>query len=481
MTANDAARQFGAANPSFTATYGGFVAGDDAGDLTGALICTTMATGASAPGGYPITCAGQAAENYAIGYVNGTLTVTKADQQIAFAALADRQLSASPFGVSASASSGLTVSFAASGGACTVAATSVTLTGVGTCTITAHQAGNGNYNAAAAVARSFLVTANPPARVTLALTVAGAGTVYVAPPGVSSAGGDYDFDPGAMVVLTAQPGQGRIFTGWAVDGVASGWAATLSITMGSSHAVQAQFVAVATFPDVDDARDDFGAIAALASRGTILGYLDGRYGPDDLVSRAQMAALIARATPAGPGTPTNGTLTPPGCVAQGSWDCEEWGNDFADQGDLVDSLWRNVGTLQHYGVASGYDGVNFGPNDDVTYAQTIAFITRAMIAKGYWDWQPNGPTPPEGAPTGHDRDMRTFLFYVGSIPGLPEEASWNDGATRGWFARVLWAALDSYWGSDDLLPDGEPAGGYIHCPRCRAAARQGTAWRAARV
>jgi hypothetical protein len=311
------------------------------------------------------------------------------------------------------------------------------------------------------VAHSFLVTADPPAQVTLALTVVGVGVVFVAPPGTSSDGGDFSFNPSTPVRLTAVAGEGQIFTGWAVDGVATGWAMSLTITMNGSHAVQAQFVATTTFPDVDSTRDDYPAIVALATRGTILGYLDGRFGPDDPVSRAQMAALIARATPGGPGTPTNGTLTPPGCVMPDSWDCEDWGNNFVDQDGLDGNLWRDVGTLQHYGVAGGYDGVHFGPNDPVTYAQTIAFITRAMVAKGYWQWQPAGPRPPDGVPPGHDRDVRTFLYYVGSQPALPQDAGWNDGATRGWFAEALWAALDSYWGTDDLLPDGRPAGGYV--------------------
>src|SRR5687767_10668246 len=81
---------------------------------------------------------------------------------------------------------------------------------------------------------------------------------------------------------------------------------------------QSTIMATPTFPDVSDTRDDYAAIAALAARGTIRGYLDGNFGPDDGMERAQMAALIARATPAGPGVPTNGTLTPPDCLVPGS-------------------------------------------------------------------------------------------------------------------------------------------------------------------
>ncbi|MFN8537282.1 MAG: fibronectin type III domain-containing protein [Thermomicrobiales bacterium] len=386
------------------------------------------------------------------------LTVAQASQTIAFAALADRQLSASPFTVGATATSGLTVGFAASG-ACTVAGTSVALTGLGTCTLTATQAGDANHSAAAPVARSFQVTADPPAQVNLILTVSDGSTVKLAPNTIST-GGTYPFDPGATVTLTAQPGTGQTFVRWTVDGVNRGWAPTITLTMGAAHAVDASFAGTKTFTDVGNARDDYAAIVALASRGTIAGYGNGKYGPGDKVSRAQMAALIARATPADPAAaPTNGTLAS-GCVA-GSWDCEDWGTDFVDRGGLVASLWRNVGALQHYGVASGYDGIHFGPNSDVTYAQTIAFITRAMVAKGYWRWQPSGPTPPAGVPSGHNRDVRTFLYYVGSLPDLPVGKGWNDGATRGWFARALWAALDSYWGVDGTLPDGQPAGGFV--------------------
>jgi len=66
------------------------------------------------------------------------------------AALADKAYGNADFTVGATASSGLAVSFAASGN-CTVLGTTVHLTGNGSCTITASQAGNANYTAAAAV------------------------------------------------------------------------------------------------------------------------------------------------------------------------------------------------------------------------------------------------------------------------------------------------------------------------------------------
>ncbi|MFN8513146.1 MAG: choice-of-anchor Q domain-containing protein [Chloroflexia bacterium] len=299
------------------------------------------------------------------------------------------------------------------------------------------------------------------------LTVA---TIGLAPVGRVPAGtgsGPFGYALGTVVTLAPQPASVQTFTRWFVDGVYRGWAPSLTITMDAAHTVQAEFAPTVTFPDVGPGRADYAAIIALASRGTIRGYANGDYGPDDGVQRAQMAALIARATPNGPGLPPT-TLAPPACLAGGTWDCEDWGNTFSDQSGLNGGLWRNVGTLQHYGVAFGYDGGAcaargvpspcYGPTEAVSYAQTITFITRMMKTKGYWLAQPGAPLPYSGVPAPHQEDVRTFAYYTGGVPALPGGVGWNDGATRGWFAMALWAALNSYWGMDGYLPDGRPAG-----------------------
>jgi hypothetical protein len=86
-------------------------------------------------------------------------TFLKASQAIIFNPLADQNLSAPPFGITATASSGLPVSFSSlTLGACTVSGSTVTLVAVGTCTIRAGQAGNANYFAAPNVDQGFTVT-----------------------------------------------------------------------------------------------------------------------------------------------------------------------------------------------------------------------------------------------------------------------------------------------------------------------------------
>src|SRR5205809_1088066 len=90
-----------------------------------------------------------------------TIVVDKANQTITFGTLADKTIGDAPFAVSATASSGLAVTFSVVSGPATISGSTVTLTGAtGTVTVRASQAGNGTYNAAADVDRSFAVNAN---------------------------------------------------------------------------------------------------------------------------------------------------------------------------------------------------------------------------------------------------------------------------------------------------------------------------------
>jgi len=67
--------------------------------------------------------------------------------------------SAPPFGLSATASSGLPVTYVITSGPATVAGSVLTVTGSGIITVTASQAGNVNYSAAAPVSRTFSASA----------------------------------------------------------------------------------------------------------------------------------------------------------------------------------------------------------------------------------------------------------------------------------------------------------------------------------
>jgi LmbE family N-acetylglucosaminyl deacetylase len=100
--------------------------------------------------------AGDASYNAATS-ISQSLTIAKAGQTIAFGALTDRTLLNPNFTLAATASSGLAVSYSASG-TCTVAGATVDIAGAGSCTITASQAGDANYNAATPVSHTFKVS-----------------------------------------------------------------------------------------------------------------------------------------------------------------------------------------------------------------------------------------------------------------------------------------------------------------------------------
>src|SRR2546423_11674945 len=75
ITADDQAKDYGAALPTFTYSASGFVNGDTKASLTTQPTCTTAATASSPAGTYAINCTGAVDPNYTISYVHGTLTV----------------------------------------------------------------------------------------------------------------------------------------------------------------------------------------------------------------------------------------------------------------------------------------------------------------------------------------------------------------------------------------------------------------------
>ena len=134
------------------------------------------ATATTSPGGLPVTItySGSAtapvnAGSYAVvatvnhanytGSASGTLTIAQPSQTITFGALAAKTFGDAAFSLNATASSGLPVSYTSGNpSVATLAGNTVTIVGAGSAVITASQAGNSNYIAAANVTRTLTVT-----------------------------------------------------------------------------------------------------------------------------------------------------------------------------------------------------------------------------------------------------------------------------------------------------------------------------------
>ena len=276
----------------------------------------------------------------------------------------------------------------------------------------------------------------------LTLATDGPGSVERDTPG--SGDGPYEYPAGTVVALTPRPTNGALFLGWDVDGVARGAAAVLTITVDRAHSVTARFVAMPTFADLADASAAARiATAELAARGIVQGCdpAASSFCPTDDALRAQMAALIVRAMGWG-----GGNVPAP----------------FSDRGGVDDELWADIGILASHDVARGYGDGTFGTLGPILNAQAISFVTRAMVAAGRWQEQPDDATiyPDVPASSGHRQDLVTYVHYAGPVRGIPtatsDFSSWDQPASRAWFAFVLWRALDS-----DLGTDWQGSTGYV--------------------
>jgi len=146
VTANNATKVYGAANPSLSVIYSGFLNGDALTVLTTAPTVATTATTTSSAGTYPITASGAVAANYNFNYVAGILTVTPATRVFAFGTIATHTYGDTDFSPGATVNTGETISYTTSDPTvATIVNGLVHIVGAGTVTITATVASNPNY------------------------------------------------------------------------------------------------------------------------------------------------------------------------------------------------------------------------------------------------------------------------------------------------------------------------------------------------
>ncbi|NLR59164.1 hypothetical protein HGH93_13700, partial [Chitinophaga polysaccharea] len=170
-------RLYGQNNPTLTYSVTGLVNNEDQSVITGTVTLNTTAVLNSSPGDYPITVSGTyAATNYNISTTDNLLTINIAPQTINFPGIPDKTYGDQPFTASATSDAGLSVSYAVVSGPATVSGNTITITGNGTVTIAANQAGNGNYSGASQVTQSFLVK-----KATLTITANNKSKAYLQP------------------------------------------------------------------------------------------------------------------------------------------------------------------------------------------------------------------------------------------------------------------------------------------------------------
>ena len=115
------------------------------------------------------------------------------------------------------------------------------------------------------------------------------------------------------------------------------------------------------FSDVSFDRWSCKYIKRLEELDITSGYGDGRFGPEDAVTREQMAVFITRALAAVPPDGYCGTADPFTDVSYDRWSC------------------KYVKKFAELGITAGYGDGRFGPGDYVTRAQMGVFLSRAFL------------------------------------------------------------------------------------------------------
>jgi sugar lactone lactonase YvrE len=168
---------------------------------TGGIASLTLST--LATGTHSFTAHYSGDTNYLLSTSSAqTVTVSLVTQTITFPAIPNHTYGDAPFTLSATASSGLAVSYIVTSGPATVSGNTVTLTGVGTVAIQATQAGNATYAVATPATRTFTVAAPPPtlANISPATALVGASATTVTLTGTNFTASDTVQLNGAAVV-----------------------------------------------------------------------------------------------------------------------------------------------------------------------------------------------------------------------------------------------------------------------------------------
>jgi hypothetical protein len=184
-----------------------------------------------------------------------------------------------------------------------------------------------------------------------------------------------------------------------------------STTLTTSTTTTVTTVPTATFGDVSSDHVYYLEISDLAARGTVSGFADGSFQPDDWVTRQQFAKMVVLAA----GYPVSESNVCTFTDVQKSGSGSLYPDNF-------------VAVCATRGITQGKTAAHFAPHDYVTRAQLITMVARAA----------NLPEPP----LGYSVPFQDFsaahypwarkAYHAGLLDGLEEFQPGHRGAYDFW-------------------------------------------------
>lgn len=153
----------------------------------------------------------------------------------------------------------------------------------------------------------------------------------------------------------------------------------------------------ANFSDV--AADSWygSAVGWAAANGIVSGFGNGRFAPDDPVTREQLATILWRTA----GSPAAGNST------------------FADGADIGQFARQGVAWVQEQGIVGGKSGNLFAPQGSATRAELAVMLHR---------WLGNGTPPQPEAPGGQPKTLVAYFSCTGATQAIAETLAQHVGA-----------------------------------------------------
>ena len=250
------------------------------------------------------------------------------------------------------------------------------------------------------------------------------------------------FDGPAVQSQTPWKGYSRMSNSWKkyLVGITSGAMLLASVAAGSAASASSPTQGAAPFTDVTTTSTPYAqAINFLAAAGVVNGVGGGLYDPNAPVTRAEMAKLVVDMLGDANFASALSYTTP----------------SFTDASSIPSWAIGDVNLAASLGIIDGFPNGSFEPNADVTLAQAVAMVLRALDDEAYMTANYGNDWPGSYVVAAGSADLSDSTAPQGLITGLQGFIA-SAPATRGQVAQLVYQGAVNEVYQADTLCSGTP-------------------------